>query len=493
MGNRPSTGPMAAQTIRRFFDPKDTFKVGRLHMKPEGGEEPGCDALAAYCILDDVPSRVAAADAVLQQARAQTAAAKAKEVDAALRAVDRSLGCILGNTVGDALGAPLEFSDVRYGSAELKGLCHDEVWGKAGYNSFSLKPGQWTDDSSMGHCIMDSLLCCGEFNAYDLRQRFHGWNSYGYNNAFGRDTERVGCGSVGLGGNISMSMSEWQEKGTARTGAGDRFTSGNGSVMRNGAIPVWFRNDVNAGMAAAESQSRTTHGGDEAAELCRLLTFICTNFINGRGRELLDDLSSFSSESYAVMCLASARCEEAHAQNAAPVFGGLECRKWDWKSPHHQYCIQRAASQPGYIGSYAMDAVSMALHCVYTTTSFSEATLKAANLRGDSDSVCAVVGQIAGALYGASAIPEDWLERVWRWDGGTIAARALMLHNHESLPCRGLTDAACESALLLGKQHLTTPLHPFGSCTQHSRSFSPVPTPSTASTRAHDEHEDELV
>lgn len=48
----------------------------------------------------------------------------------------------------------------------------------------------------------------------------------------------------------------------------------------------------------------------------------------------------------------------------------------------------------------------MALHCVYSTTSFSEALIKCANLRGDSDSVCAVAGQIAGAFYGFQAIPK---------------------------------------------------------------------------------------
>jgi len=87
---------------------------------------------------------------------------------------------------------------------------------------------------------------------------------------------------------------------------------------------------------------------------------------------------------------------------------------------------------------------------VYSTRSFAEATLKAANLGGDSDSVCAVVGQIAGALYGASTIPEDWLSRLHCWDGGTITARALLLHNHEAIGDMSLSDAACESAFLLG-------------------------------------------
>jgi ADP-ribosylglycohydrolase len=227
--------------------------------------------------------------------------------DESNKKLDRSLGCIMGNAVGDALGAPLEFSPVRYGVAELKGLCHKEIWNKGGYNRFTLKPGQWTDDQSMGLCIVDSLLVCDGFDGCDLRQRFRAWLEYGYNNAFGRDKARENKASVGLGGNIGDSMDEWCRTGKPMTEAGDAFTSGNGSVMRNGAMPVWFRDDLEAGMKAAYQQSRTTHQGEEAAELCRLLTFICTKFINGAGRELLDDLSEFTSPLYTVSCLAAAK------------------------------------------------------------------------------------------------------------------------------------------------------------------------------------------
>jgi len=452
MGAGASNGPMEALTTRRFFDPTNSFKSGRQHLSDDG-EKPGGDALAAYSIIGGQPERIAAAKAALQQVRE---AASAGGSDPATKALDRSLGCVLGNTVGDALGAPLEFSPVRYDVLELKGLCHDEIWNRSGYNSFSLQPGQWTDDDSMGLCIMDSLLVCNGFDPLDLRQRFHGWITHGYNNAFGRDPDRKSRDSVGLGGNISMSIDEWEKGGSPQTQQGNIYTSGNGSVMRNGAIPVWFRGDVNAGMDAAYWQSRTTHRGEEAAECCRLLTFLCTAFLNGAGRELLDSVDGFDSPSYAVTCLVRGECEEAHEQNANPIFGGLERRQWNWKAQNFHYCEYRAQENPGYIGSYAMDNVSMALHCVYSTQNFVDATLKAANMCGDSDSVCAVVGQLAGALYGASAIPADWLERVQRWDGGSIAARALMLHNHEPIErAETLSDAACATAKLLGTPHAT--------------------------------------
>jgi len=456
MGSSASTGPAAAETVRLLFNSADAFSASRGNVLSCGGQRLGCDALAAYCIVGGSPDRFAQGQAALQQVRQE---AKKRKVGSkgnfcSSTMLDRGLGCMLGNVIGDALGAPLEFSPVRYGSTELKSLCQDEVWRNNEYNSFGLEPGQWTDDSAMALCLADSLLCCGGFDGLDLRQRFHLWNEHGYNNAFGRDPARECKASVGLGGNISLSMTEWKTMRvrTPRTAEGDRFTSGNGSVMRNGAVPVWFRNDLEAGMNAAYEQSRATHGGDEAAELCRLLTYVCTRFINGDDRKLLQDLSSFSSPLYSVACLATSRCEEKHEQNANPIFGSLENRRWDWQSREHVYCSSRAQENPGYIGSYAMDAVAMALHCVYTTTSFEEAVLKAANLRGDSDSVCAVAGQLAGSLYGASAIPEDWIARLQQWDGGSIAARALMLHNQETLPSsEALSDAACATATLLGR------------------------------------------
>jgi len=351
------------------------------------------------------------------------------------------------------LGAPLEFSEVRYNSSELTSMCDESIWTKEGYNSFCIKPGQWTDDTAMALCLVDTLLCCGKLDAIDFRQRIWLWHKYGYNNAFGRDANNESRGSIGLGGNMSLSICEW-ENGSERaphTSAGNEFTNGNGSVIRNGAVPVWFRGDIEQGMKAAYQQSKATHGGEEAAELCRLLTFVCTEFINGAGRELLDDISSFKSPLYTVECLANARCEEPHPHNAHPVFGRVENRRWNWKSPDYRYCTSRVRQDPTYIGSYAMDCMSMALHCVYSTTSFEEATLKAANLCGDSDSVCAVVGQLAGALYGASSIPHDWLCCLQQWDGGSIAARALMLHDHEQLGQDiALSDAACDTAFRLG-------------------------------------------
>ena len=48
----------------------------------------------------------------------------------------------------------------------------------------------------------------------------------------------------------------------------------------------------------------------------------------------------------------------------------LKDRDWNWRSPTHTYSPTRLKQQPGYVGSYCMDALTMALHTVWFTGSF---------------------------------------------------------------------------------------------------------------------------
>jgi ADP-ribosyl-[dinitrogen reductase] hydrolase len=61
---------------------------------------------------------------------------------------------------------------------------------------------------------------------------------------------------------------------------------------------------------------------------------------------------------------------------------------------------------------YVVDCLEAALWCFWTTDSFRQAVLTAANLGDDADTTAAVCGQLAGAYYGAADIPPNWLERL---------------------------------------------------------------------------------
>ena len=66
---------------------------------------------------------------------------------------------------------------------------------------------------------------------------------------------------------------------------------------------------------------------------------------------------------------------------------------------------------------------------VARTADFRSSVLLAANLADDADTVAAVTGQLAGALYGLSGIPEAWLDRI-AWKGRLLeAAQQLLLRN----------------------------------------------------------------
>jgi ADP-ribosyl-[dinitrogen reductase] hydrolase len=59
-----------------------------------------------------------------------------------------------------------------------------------------------------------------------------------------------------------------------------------------------------------------------------------------------------------------------------------------------------------------VESLEAALWCFDQTGSYEDAVLRAANLGDDADTTAAVCGQLAGAFYGVSGIPERWLERV---------------------------------------------------------------------------------
>jgi len=340
------------------------------------------------------------------------------------------MGSFLGMVIGDALGAPFEFTHYIVNPHQkqndyfmTEGLCQTDLWTSGYNNAFRLKVGQWTDDASMGLCVADSLIFCDGFNAIDLRRRFHLWWNYGYCNAFGKDNKRHDKGSVGLGGNISLSLREFEHfigRGLPpeETKQGDTATSGNGSIMRNGGIPLYYKDNLENALLYASKQSKTTHQGIEAYECCRLLTFVVIKAIkkpSAGAKFILEDLSDFKAEEKTIKAFPDIEFVSI-IQLARSHQSDNPDANWNWKDPLYRYSPTRAKQQPGYIGSYAMDALAMALHCVYHTESFEAALMKCANFRGDSDSVCAVVGQIAGAIYGWNRIPGPWVSAVLHWD-----------------------------------------------------------------------------
>lgn len=311
----------------------------------------------------------------------------------------RAIACMCGMMIGDAFGAPIEFSQLTYNNP-------DPIVNITNTEHFDLKAGQFTDDTSMGLCLADSLIVNKKLDPIDLALRFVAWWWLGYNNAFKYDKNRENRSSVGLGGNISQSLNNFVKYGEPYTKSGDLNTSGNGSIMRNAPVPIMYWNNIKEGLLVAEKQSKVTHQGTVAAECAMLLTYICSIWINDNMVPLDGIIKMFQTNDETMLKI----------KNSEHPF--------DWKNVNFRFDEKRSSDQPRYIGSFSADCLAIALHCVNSTNNFKDAIIKCCNHGGDADSTGSVTGQLAGSLYGYNNIPTAWLTTCYKWHKGEIIVRA---------------------------------------------------------------------
>lgn len=84
---------------------------------------------------------------------------------------DLRRGALIGLAVGDVLGTTLEFK--RSGSFE-------PFTDMVGVGLFSLKPREWTDDTSMALCLAESLVEKRGFDPLDQMERYVRWRRDGH-------------------------------------------------------------------------------------------------------------------------------------------------------------------------------------------------------------------------------------------------------------------------------------------------------------------------
>jgi hypothetical protein len=108
--------------------------------------------------------------------------------NSAMDTKERFNGCLLGLAVGDAVGTTLEFKPP--GSFK-------PISGMAGGGPFRLKPGEWTDDTSMALCLATSLLGKNGSDPKDQMDRYCRWWKEGYLSSNGRCFEILKAANLG--------------------------------------------------------------------------------------------------------------------------------------------------------------------------------------------------------------------------------------------------------------------------------------------------------
>jgi ADP-ribosyl-[dinitrogen reductase] hydrolase len=292
---------------------------------------------------------------------------------------DRARGALLGLAAGDAVGTTLEFRSRD---------SYEPLTDMIGGGPFDLKPGEWTDDTSMALALADSLVATGEFDAADLMQRFVRWWRKGEYSVTGR------CFDIGI--TTSRALARFEGDGNPYAGSRDPGAAGNGSLMRLAPVAIWGVGHASDDMRdVARRQSETTHAAPTCLDACEAVALLLRALIGG---------ASFET------ALAEARAVGA-VDPIATILAG------DWQSK-----ARDEIRSSGYV-AHSLEA---ALWCVARTEDFRSAVLLAANLGDDADTTAAITGQIGGALYGANGIPADWLDKLaWRARITDLADRLL--------------------------------------------------------------------
>ena len=290
---------------------------------------------------------------------------------------DRALGAFLGLAVGDAVGTTLEFC-----SRDAQPRLQDLVGG----GPFDLPPGAWTDDTAMALALADSLAASETLDCRDLMDRFVRWWQDGDYSCTGHCFD--------IGNTTRQALDRYRRTGERIAGSTDPQSAGNGSLMRLAPVALRFWHDRPRLIAAAADQSRTTHGAEEAVDACRAFAELLAEAIAGSPRADLLARRPFE---------------------GAPAVARVMAGSWRGRP-------RNRIRSSGYV-AHTLEA---AIWSVARSGDFRNAVLLAANLADDADTVAAVTGQLAGALYGLSGIPADWLERIAWKDRLLEAARRLL-------------------------------------------------------------------
>jgi len=296
--------------------------------------------------------------------------------------VERYQGCLLGLACGDAVGTTLEFKP--RGSFET-------ITDMVGGGPFNLEPGQWTDDTSMALCLAESLIEKKGFDPLDQMERYVKWYRKGYLSSTGVCFD--------IGGTTASALRRFEKTRDPFSGPTGSHSAGNGSLMRLAPVPLFFFPDRDAMIFYAGESSRTTHGAQECIDACRLFASVLYNALSGLGKEqVLFD----------------------HDESIAETPAIREILKGSYKGK-----IEDQIQGTGYV----VKSLAAALWCFFTTETFKDAILKAANLGDDADTTAAICGQAAGAYYGLKGIPTDFSSKLAMHDRIIQLSKALMKVN----------------------------------------------------------------
>ena len=275
----------------------------------------------------------------------------------------RIKGALYGVAIGDALGLTVEGMTAQEIQATY-GQLQDIVGG----GWLHKKKGEVTDDTYMTLCVAAGIAENPDSPYEGIGKRFIGW--------YGTNPPEIGrCCALAIG-----KAKELLEQGVLENEAWERASlyaqeqlggrsAGNGALMRD-VYPGLFY-PVEKAQRVAERQGKMTHRALESTFACRLYSKLIGVLASGAGKEELELLV------------------------ADTAYGDS---------------VQRLKEGKVAPSGYVVETLMCAVASVLDGETAEQAILKAVNLGGDADTIGAVAGGLAGALWGFEELPQRWVQ-----------------------------------------------------------------------------------
>ena len=228
----------------------------------------------------------------------------------------------------------------------------------------------------MDRCIAASLIKTEAYDPRDQLARFVRWYRDGYLSSTGRCFD--------IGNQTRAALEEFDATGEPYREAVGGMSAGNGSLMRLAPVAMAFCDDPDAAGRFSADSSRTTHPAVECVEACGAYGRLIAAAVGGASRTELYVLAADLSK------------QVTSPELASILNGSYRVKERD------------EISSSGYV----LHSLEAALWALARTDTFLNGALLAVNLGDDADTVGAIYGQLAGALYGRSGIPENWRDRL---------------------------------------------------------------------------------
>jgi poly(ADP-ribose) glycohydrolase ARH3 len=315
--------------------------------------------------------------------------------------LDKVRGAFLGTIVGDAFGSLLE------------GIVPDEAPRLARLRADSRQQWSYTDDGAMTLAVAESLVARSTMNGPDLLRRLEA--RYDPVRGFGKGM-KIALEAFSNG-------RPWQECAFAAWREGSR---GNGAAVRVAPVAIVRWPSSDAFREAVRISAIVTHAHPEAVDAALVQAQAIT--------VLLSEPTLAQNPCAFVDCLCS---------RLAPLDRSITNGLANVRSLLLDGVNSATAARTLGTSTFARESVLAALWTFLAShDSFGEAISTACLLGGDVDSLCAMVGGLAGALHGAESIPAQWITNLSKESPGTAAIRTLADRLLEIEPAKASSGSA---------------------------------------------------